>query len=126
QNHDSRARQFRLRQNMRRDENRMRIGKAHDKLTHGADLVRVEANRRFVEDDQLRFVDKASANPTRWRKPFESWPTMRRLTSVNPHCSMTVSTRCRQRFRVNPFNRARNFKYSFTRMSKCSGLFSGM
>ena len=52
----------------------------------------------------------ASARPTRWRYPLESWPMIRRLTSVRPHCSITTSARCRDRWRSKPFSRARNFR----------------
>ena len=51
---------------------------------------------------------------------------IRRLTSVKPHCSITVSTRSRDFLQPRPFSRARNFKYSRTRISGYSGLFSGM
>ena len=47
-------------------------------------------------------------------------------TSVNPHCSITVSARSLDRAHPSPFSLARNFRYSLTRISGCSGLFSGM
>ena len=63
--------------------------------------------------------------PSRWRRSPSCGPR-RAWTSVRPHCSMTISTRSRERARLRPFSRARNLGYSRTRMSGCSGLFSGI
>ena len=69
----------------------------------------------------------ASAMPTRWRKPFESWPMSRPdARRVRSQSSITRRTRSATRSGATSLRRARSVRYSSTRRSSGSGLFSGM
>gem|GEM_PF-6703293 len=41
------------------NQHRVPCRKALDELTHGADLVRIQSNRRFIQDDQFRLMDQS-------------------------------------------------------------------
>jgi len=75
-----------------------------DELAHGADLMRVKADSGFIEDDEFRSC-RARRQPDACgnlsKDAYE-----RRLTSARPNCSITVSTRSRERRRFKPLSRA--------------------
>ena len=50
------ASHFHFRKDVRRDQHGVVARQVFDQLSHGTDLVRVQPDRRFVQNDQLRFV----------------------------------------------------------------------
>ena len=66
------AHHFRLRQDVRRNQHRVRAREAFDQLPHRPDLARVEADGRFVQNDQFRLmhqrVRQTDALPVAFRK----------------------------------------------------------
>src|SRR5690606_38062958 len=61
--HDVRAGREHFRQDVGRDDDAARAPEFGDQRADSADLVRVEADRRLVEDDDRRFVDDGLRDP---------------------------------------------------------------
>ena len=57
------ARHFGFRQDVRRDQHRVRVSEILDELSHGSNLVGIQADGRFVQDNQFRFVDQRIGQP---------------------------------------------------------------
>src|SRR5262249_4634791 len=58
-----------------------------EQVANLGDLVGIQAAGGLVENEQIRVVENGRANPTRCRKPFESWPMSLLITVFKPHCS---------------------------------------
>ena len=75
----------------------------------------------------LGWAKSASAMPTRWRKPLESWPMRRpEARRTRSQSSITWLTRPSTLPASTSLRRARRRRYSSTRRSSGSGLFSGI
>ena len=61
--HHTAARHLHFRQNVRRDQHRVRARQTFDERTHETYLVRIKPDGRFVEDDQIRLVNDGIRQP---------------------------------------------------------------
>ena len=109
---------LRLRQDVRRDQDRVARRQTLDQLAHRADLVRVQADGRLVQDDQFRLVHQRirQADPlavTLGKLADDPPADLGQAALLHHHVHPLRATV----LRLSPLSRARNFRYSRTRMS---------
>ena len=88
-----------------------------DQLADLADLVGVEAVGRLVEDQQFRVVDQGVGQADPLAVALREGLDHPRRTESRPQVSITSLTRRRASTRLSPLSRARNLRYSRTRIS---------
>ena len=107
-----------LGKDVRREEDRVVLPQVADQLADLHDLPRVEADRRLVEDEDLRLVDErareADALPVALREVADR---LRRDVVDEALLERLVDARLRRRVRGTPQSSARNATYSLTRIS---------